>query len=54
MMPVSCGNAPRVLTICLAMPGRHTGAPEYGLPGAPSGTATVLVSDRSVERISTL
>ena len=45
MMPVSCGAALMVLMICLAMPGRHTGA----LP-----TLTVLARLRSEERISTL
>jgi hypothetical protein len=47
MMPVSCGACPMVLTICLEMPGRHTGEPEYLLETAPLGTATVLDSERS-------
>src|SRR4051812_35402699 len=54
MMPVSCEAFPMVLTICLEMPGRHTGEPEYLLATTPLGTATVLASDRSWLRNSAL
>ena len=54
MMPVSSGAALMLLTTCLAMPGRHTGEPEYLLPTAPSGTAIVLDNAPSVLRISVL
>ncbi len=54
MMPVSSGAALMLLMICLEMPGRHTGEPEYRLPTTPSGTATVLASERSWVRNSVL
>ena len=43
-----------VLMICLEMPGRHTGEPEYLLATTPLGTATVLDSERSWLRNSAL
>ena len=54
MMPVSSGACPMLLMICLEMPGRHTGDPEYRLPTTPSGTATVFDSDPSWLRNSAL
>jgi hypothetical protein len=54
MMPVSSGACPMLLMICLEMPARHTGEPEYLLPTTPSGTATVFESAPSWLRNSAL
>ena len=43
-----------LLMICLEMPGRQTGEPEYLLPTTPSGTATVFDREPSWLRNSVL